>query len=113
MSVAVEDVNDGVRVLSLRGELGRQAAHLLDKALLELLDHRPRLLIFDLSRVSSVWPDGLPVLLRLACTAAELDVGCCLVGADRAEVTERLETTGWLDLFEVHESIRDAVSARG
>ncbi|SDY87640.1 anti-anti-sigma factor [Amycolatopsis xylanica] len=113
LSVTVERRCDGVWVLTLRGDLGRHGARTLDRTLLDMLDRRPRLLIFDLSQVTSVRPDGLPVLLRLACTAGELGVGCCLVGADRAEVTDRLETAGWLDLFEVHPTVGDAVTSLG
>ncbi|WP_370947435.1 STAS domain-containing protein [Amycolatopsis sp. cg5] len=113
LSVDVELGRDGVWVLALRGDLGRHGARILDETLLGMLDHRPRLLVFDLSLLTSVRPDGLPVLLRLAFTAGELSVGCCLVGADQAEVTGPLEKTGWLDLFEVYQTVGDAVSARG
>lgn len=113
LTVAVERLSGGVCVVRLRGELGRGGAHALNTVLLDQFDRRARLLIFDLSRLSSIRPDGMSLLVRLACTAGELDLGFCLVGADQAEMSRRIEVTGWLALFRLHDTVGEAVRGLG
>jgi anti-sigma B factor antagonist len=83
----------------------------LERLVEEQLASAPRLLVLDLSGLTSLEPEGVQALVRVAYRAGEQDIGLCLVIPDDGRIERALREAGSLDLFELHGSIDSALTS--
>jgi anti-anti-sigma factor len=107
---APPDVPD-VRIVRVRGELNSRTAVRLGAVIQNQLWAWPRLVVVDLTHLTSLGTDSVAVLVAAAVDAREKDIGFRLVGAEREVVSGPLRTAGCLDLFEIHDSLDAALEA--
>lgn len=93
--VRVEGHLDDVTAADLRGDLDGQ------------LDASPWAVILDLTAVSAIQPDAVPVLVDVARRAGSTDVGLYIVSADSA-LAQMLARDGIADLFDIHDTVDSA-----
>ncbi|GAA2752364.1 STAS domain-containing protein [Kitasatospora cinereorecta] len=104
MSVQVRSrEQDGVTVVELEGEITSVTSAELQRSLLPLVEAAGRT-VLDLSRVPYISSAGLRTLLLVHRNAVRKQTGTVLVGLT-AEVRFVMASTGFLDFFDVRESI--------
>ena len=113
LEVSVESFSAGVRIIRARGELGQGSSRWLDRIVDDELAAAPQLLIIEVSGLAKLLSTVVSALVRAAFHAGEADIALCLVGAGRTDIAWQLEATGWLDLFEIHDTVGAAITEIG
>lgn len=112
VSVSTDDIRPGiVRVRAAAGTLGSFAVAQLGSAVDAALHRRPWGIILDLWPLDAVTPAGLAMLVRVAGTAAELDIGLSMVCPTVLRST--LDGVGLTELFELNHDLAAALAALG
>lgn len=75
----------------------------------DILAQSPRLLVLDLTGLDSLDLPGVGALSAAAAQAGESDIAFCLVGAQDGPVRAAVADAGLTELFELFESVRDAL----
>lgn len=114
VSVSTDDVRPGiVRIRAAAGTLGSYAVAELGSAIDAALARRPWGIVVDLRPLEVVTPAGLtmPMLMRVADAAGELDIGLCIVcPAPLRSALAGLDLSG---LFELHCDLDAALATLG
>jgi anti-sigma B factor antagonist len=107
LTVRLDYPRTGVLVIQASGRLDAVTApglrHLLD----DQLAAAPPAIVLDLSSLSVLGPGAVHVLVHVACSAGEADIGLGLVTIDEATIGA-LVTADVNDLFDIHPSIEAA-----
>jgi anti-sigma B factor antagonist len=100
---------DGTAVVAVAGEIDVYTSPLLQERLVEVLKDGSSSIVLDLSAVTFLDSTGLGVLITglKRCRSAEGDL--VLVTA-QPNVLKVLEITGLNDVFQVHDSVEDALA---
>jgi anti-anti-sigma factor len=101
LEIRVSETGPAVRVVRVRGELNEATAFSFERLAQEALAAGRGLVVLDLSNVTTLEPEGVQALVRVAYRAGETDIGLCLAGADRDAIINRLDAAGVRDLFEI------------
>jgi anti-anti-sigma factor len=101
LEIRVSETGPGVRVVRVRGELNETTAFSFERLAQEALAAGRGLVVLDLSDVTTLGPEGVQALVRVAYRAGEADIGLCLAGADRDAIINPLDAAGVRDLFEI------------
>jgi anti-sigma B factor antagonist len=99
-------------VLGLRGELGALTAPDVQQILDGQLAAAPKAIILDLAELGFLGSAGISVLTCAAFRAWLNDTGFCVAGARRA-VARTLRASGLVELFDLHDTVEDAVVTYG
>ena len=99
---------DGTAVVAVAGEIDVYTSPLLQERLVEVLKDGSSSIVLDLSAVTFLDSTGLGVLITglKRCRSAEGDL--VLVTA-QPNVLKVLEITGLNDVFQIHDSVDDAI----
>jgi anti-sigma B factor antagonist len=111
LSVSHRELDAGVRVVAVEGEVDLASAPVLKSALLELVADEPRRLVLDLSQVGYMDSTGLGVLVGIQRRLTD-DAVIAVAGARRA-VTAVFELTGLDRTFELFADVDAAVAELG
>jgi anti-sigma B factor antagonist len=100
---------DGTAVVAVAGEIDVYTSPLLQERLVEVLKDGSSSIVLDLSAVTFLDSTGLGVLITglKRCRSAEGDL--VLVTA-QPNVLKVLEITGLNDVFQIHDSVEDALA---
>jgi anti-anti-sigma factor len=110
LTVRLEHLRAGVPVVYATGWLDHTTASDLQHVLDKQLAAAPWGIVIDLSGLSVLKPDAVPILVQIAHRAGEADIGLCLVTADHT-VNSALATAGLVGLFEIHPTTEAALRA--
>jgi anti-anti-sigma regulatory factor len=77
----------------------------------EQLATDPEIVVLDLAEVTAVEPAAVEALVAMATQSGKADIGFYLAGAARPAVTDALREAAVFELFEIHESVQDAVDS--
>lgn len=105
-----EKVLDGITVVSVFGRLDVDAVEEIGHSLKKIAEARAIRLVLDLSEVSYMSSRGLSLLLELMHAAREVGGSMRLAGVQPL-VSEVLEISGARLLFNLHDTVEDAVGA--
>lgn len=105
----VHEPRSGTRILRLTGDLDETAASKLRLLAGEFLSSAPRLVLVDLSTVTTMTTAGVEALVHIAESAGEDDIGLGLV--TRVQVRAALVAEQVDELFELYDSLDDALDA--
>jgi anti-sigma B factor antagonist len=109
LSLSTEDV-DGLRVVSVRGEVDVYSAPTLRKCLQDSMDEQHRDLLVDLSGIAFIDSTGLGVLVAGQNRAGELG-GKLNVVCSQERVLKLFRITGLDDVFGIYATRDEALSA--
>ncbi|WP_211177232.1 STAS domain-containing protein [Pseudonocardia acidicola] len=110
LTVELGQARPAVPLLRAVGELVPSTASTLFGPLGRELGKRPWALVLDLSALSTMHAEVVPVLVDVARWAGEADIGLCIVVTD-AVVPPVLQDAGVLQLFELHRDLDGALDA--
>ena len=110
LTVRLEQLRAGVPVVYASGCLDHTTASKLQHVLDEQLAAAPWGIVIDLSGLSVLIPDAVPILVQVAHRAGEADIGLCLVTAEHT-VNSALAAAGLAGLFEIHPTTEAALRA--
>jgi len=105
-----EKVLDGVTVVVVQGRLDIDAVEEIGSPLKKIAEGQSVQLVLDLTDVSYMSSRGLSLLLELMHSAREVGGTMRLAGVQPL-VSEVLEISGARLLFNLHDTVEDAVSA--
>ena len=100
----------GVAVLEVRGEIDVATSPQMRDQLGEMVEHKPELLIVDLTDVSFIDSTGLGVLVE-AVTGARADGGDLRLVVTQPHIIKLFELTGLDTVFSVVSSTSEAVGS--
>lgn len=109
IDVGVQQLEDGVTVLTVGGEVDMTSAPDLRAVVSEHTTGGSKL-VLDLSRVTFLGSAGLAVLVEASQQTKSRGMALRIVAVERA-VTRPLEATGLGDVFSVHPSVESAISS--
>ena len=113
-AVEAEEPAPRTLLVRVRGEFDEAVGIELDAVLDEELDGSgASRILLDLSRVSLLTPEALPVLRQLRRRCRVEDRHLVLVGTGHPPVHRPLHTTGELALFDVRANVQAALSGQG
>jgi anti-sigma B factor antagonist len=100
---------DGTAVVAVAGEIDVYTSPLLQERLVEVLRDGSSSIVLDLSAVTFLDSTGLGVLITglKRCRSAEGDL---VLVTSQPNVLKVLEITGLNDVFQVHDSVEDALA---
>jgi len=105
-----EDKIDDQLVVTLIGRIDSTAAVEFEEKLIEVIDTGCNTLIIDFKNVQFISSAGLRVLL-LAAKKVKPQGGKILLSEMSKDVREVFDISGFSSIFEIHNSISDAVNA--
>jgi anti-sigma B factor antagonist len=108
LDVTVRKV-DGTAVVAVAGEIDVYTSPLLQERLVEVLRDGSSSIVLDLSAVTFLDSTGLGVLITGLKRCRSADGDLVLVTA-QPNVLKVLEITGLNDVFQVHDSVEDALA---
>jgi hypothetical protein len=106
--LSLDNLRRGARLVRMARNLDEQAKEGLLSLAGDQLSPALDLLILDLTNVTALAPDDVGTLVRIAAQLGEANVGLGLVAADGV-VGSALDEAGVRSLFELHDSIDDAL----
>jgi anti-sigma B factor antagonist len=111
-SVEVQSVDDGVRTVSITGELDQATADQLRAPLQETIEAGTGPVMIDMSGCSFIDSTGLGVIVEAwkALQARNGDSAALAICCPEAEVRRLLEVTGLDQAIEVHDTRDDALA---
>lgn len=107
---ATEDLENGMPVVSVMGEVDRATARAFEQTLMGVVEHRTGAVVVDLSGCSFLDSRGLGALVAARARLERSERRIALVLSNRS-VLRILEITHVGELFEIHPSLRAAVEA--
>ena len=111
MEITVDKV-DGQTVVSLSGRIDSTAAVEFEEKLIEVIDGGVNTMVVDFLRIQFISSAGLRVLL-LAAKKVKPYGGKLLLCNMSKEVREVFDISGFSSIFEIHDTIQEAVKALG
>ncbi|HEY3266314.1 MAG TPA: STAS domain-containing protein [Armatimonadota bacterium] len=109
-SVSAQPTNNGVSVISVRGEVDVYTAPKLREEIHRRMDDGAIRLVVDLADVAYMDSSGLGVLIGALKRAREAE-GDLIVAAPNPRIARILDVTGLSRIFNVHPTVADAVQA--
>lgn len=109
-AVSADPQNNGIAVVNVQGEVDVYTAPRLREELHRSLDQGSNKLVVNLADVAYMDSSGLGVLIGALKRARE-EKGDLLVAAPNARISRILEVTGLSKIFNVRDSVSDAVTA--
>jgi len=106
-----EDKVDGQVVVSLTGRIDSTAAVEFEEKLIEIIDAGNNSMIFDFQNIQFISSAGLRVLLLVAKKVKPYGGKILLCNLSK-DVREVFDISGFSSIFEIHDSISEAVSAQ-
>lgn len=103
-----QDIEAGVPVLTVTGEVDVSTAPELREHLMRLADEGHRLVVVDLTEVSFVDSTALGVLVS-GVTRLRNDGGDLRLVVTQPHISKVLEITGLIDVFAIFETLAEAV----
>ncbi|MFI4937337.1 MAG: STAS domain-containing protein [Candidatus Berkiellales bacterium] len=105
-----DDKIDGNVIISLSGRIDSTAAVEFEQKLIEIIDAGTHSMIIDFLRVQFISSAGLRVLL-LAAKKVKPYGGKLLLCDMSKDVREVFDISGFSTIFEIHENVKDAITA--
>jgi anti-sigma B factor antagonist len=100
---------DGVAVVSIDGEIDSKTAPEAQEKLIPFVEKHSRI-VMDLSAVTFMSSAGLRMMLLIYRHATAQDGKVALVGLSE-QIKDTMDATGFLDFFELCDTIENAVAA--
>ena len=111
ITVGVHRLPGQVTVVQVTGDLIGDWPVAMHQTVREELSRSPTQLIVDLSNISSIDTTGINALASAAEIAGEADISFCLVDPDRNPVGAALESANLIELFEIFDTVDEAIRA--
>ena len=112
-NVTVQDFPPGRYVLRLVDPVTPDIWFSMHSIFRRVLRESPRLIVLDLSQLTSLDTNGVAALESAAAEAGENDIALCLVGARAGPVGAGLANAHISELFEMFDSTQEALASVG
>jgi anti-sigma B factor antagonist len=107
----ITGVDSGNYVIRVNHVVARGSWACLGRLIRDTLGRSPRVVVLDLSGFQSIDPRGVDALISAAEQAGESDVAFCLVGAQEGPVGAAVAAAGATELFEMFNTVSDALAS--